>query len=158
VTPHAAHRAVHRLLAEGFTREEVTVVCSDETKEREFRAFEHQKPAGSNTSAAAAAGGTVGAALGTVAAGAAGIAAGGLPLVILGGAGLLTGGVLGGFLGAMLTRGFEKEAANFYDQAVTAGKLLVTVEVHGESAQARLAQAERVLSEAGAQPLPLPEG
>lgn len=154
----AAHAAVDRLRAAGFSADDLTVVCSDETKEREFREFEHEQPAGTNTPAAAAAGGTVGAALGGVAAGAAGIAAGGLPLVVIGGAGLLTGGLLGGFLGAMLTRGVEKEAANFYDQAVTDGNLLVTVHAEGEDAAAKLARAERILAESGAEPLPLSEG
>lgn len=139
----AAHAAVDRLRAAGFSADDLTVVCSDETKEREFREFEHEQPAGTNTPAAAAAGGTVGAALGGVAAGAAGIAAGGL---------------LGGFLGAMLTRGVEKEAANFYDQAVTDGNLLVTVHAEGEDAAAKLARAERILAESGAEPLPLSEG
>jgi len=153
-----AHAAVEKLMAAGFRRDQITVVCSDETKEREFHDFEHEHPAGTNTPAAAAAGGTLGAAVGGLAAGAAGIAAGGLPLLIVGGAGMLTGGVLGGFLGAMLTRGVEKEAANFYDQAVMEGKLLVTVEEHGASAAAALARAEQILAEAGAEPLPLAEG
>jgi hypothetical protein len=153
-----ARQAVDRLLAAGFTHGEITVVCSDASKEREFRAFEHQQPAGENTPAAAAAGSTVGAALGAAAAGAAAIATGGLPLIIVASAGLLTGGVLGGFLGAMMTRGFEKEAADFYDQSVSSGKLLVTVEAHGPGADQRLAEAERLLAGAGAEPLPLSEG
>jgi hypothetical protein len=64
--------------------------------------------------------------------------------------------VLGGFLGAMATRGVEKEAANFYDQAVSQGKLLVAVEEHEQLPS--LALAEHVLAESGAEPLPLPEG
>ena len=68
----------------------------------------------------------------------------------------MTGGVLGSFLGAMLTRGVEKEAADFYDQAVTEGKLLVTVEIHDN--EGALARAEQALADAGALPLPLPEG
>jgi hypothetical protein len=156
----AALRAVAGLLSAGFSREQITVVCSDEKQEREFRAFEHQQPAGSHTPAAMATGGSLGAAIGGVAAGAAvgaaGIATGGLPLLIAGGAGLMTGGVLGSFLGAMMTRGVEKEAANFYDQAVTEGKLLVTVEIHDN--EGALARAEQILADAGALPLPLPEG
>ena len=159
-TVGAAHLAVGRLRAAGFVPDQITVVCSDEQKAREFRTFEHERPAGKNTPAAAAAGGTLGAALGGIAGTAAGVAgaiAGGLPLIV-GGAGLLTGGVVGGFLGAMMTRGVEKEAANFYDQAVTEGKLLVTVSAHGDAAAGQLAQAERILASSGAEPLPLPEG
>jgi hypothetical protein len=154
----AADRAVRGLLAAGFTKGQITVVCSDAAKEAHFREFEHQQPAGANTAEAAATGGALGAAFGGAAAIAAGIAGGGLPLVIVGGAGLLTGSVLGSFIGAMLTRGIEKEAADYYDQAVVQGKLLVTVEQDDAHAKPSLAQAEQVLSEAGAEPMPLMEG
>lgn len=153
----AAERAVHELQAAGFSEREITVVCSDETRERSLRRFEHQKPAGANTPVAAATGGAIGATLFGLTAIAAS-ATGGIPLAIAGGWALLTGGVAGGFLGAMLTRGFEKEAADFYDQAVAGGKILVAVEVHGPAAERRIAQAWRILEQAGAEPLPLPEG
>ena len=155
-TVAAASEAVRRLLAAGFSKEQITVICSDETKEQYFREFEHQQPAGTNTPAAAAVGGTIGASLGGAAAGAVGLATGGLPLIGAAGIGIWAGGILGGFLGAMATRGVEKEAANFYDQAVSKGKLLVAVEEHERLPS--LALAEHVLAEAGAEPLPLPEG
>jgi len=159
----AAEKAVRDLLAAGFQKEQITVICSDDTKERYFREFEHQEPAGSHTPAAAATGGAIGATIGGVAAGAVGVATGGLPLLVAGGVGLMAGAVWGGFLGAMMTRGLEKEAANYYDQAVQGGKLLVTVEhvhtvEHVPGAGPTLADAERVLAAAGAEPLPLPEG
>ena len=151
-------RAINSLMTAGFSPEQITVVCSDETKERHFKRFEHQQPAGKNTPAAAAAGGSIGAAAGGIAAAALGMAVGGPAFAVLGGAGLITGGLVGSFLGAMATRGLEKEAANFYDQAVQSGKLLVVVEEHHGDSTARLAKAERLLSEAGAEPMPLPEG
>jgi hypothetical protein len=154
-----ASAAVNQLLSAGFAKDEITVICSDEAKEQHFREFEHQKPAGTNTPVAMALGSSIAAGLGGITI-AAGLAAGGLPLVIVGGAALMTGGVVGGFLGAMLTRGGEKEASNYYDQAVLAGKLLVAVECHSADAEQRLARAERILDEAGAEsePLPLAEG
>jgi hypothetical protein len=158
VSPDAAHAAIRQLRAAGFSQKEITVVCNDETKERYFRAFEHQKQAGANTPAAAAAGGAIGATLFGLTAVAAGAATGGVPLAIAGGWAALTGGLAGSFLGAMLTRGFEKEAANYYDQAVAGGKILVAVEVHGDDAQRRLAKAQHILEQSGAEPVPLPEG
>ena len=153
---------ISRLLAAGFTKDQITVICSDDTKERHFREFEHQEQAGSNTPAAMATGGAIGATLGSLATGAVGIAIGGVPLIVAGGIGLMAGAVWGGFIGAMLTRGIEKEAANFYDQEVQAGKLLVTVENQGNipSSKGRpsLDEAERIFAEAGAQPIPLTEG
>ena len=133
-------------------------MCSDENKERYFREFEHQDPAGSHTPAAAATGGALGATLGGIAAGAVGAATGGLPLIVAGGIGLMAGAVWGGFLGAMMTRGLEKEAADYYDQAVQAGKLLVTVEQQSPDQRPTLAEAEAQLAAAGAEPLPLTEG
>src|SRR6185436_17899022 len=93
----AVESAIQGLLEAGFTKEEITVVCSDEAKERHFRQYEHQKPAGSHTPLAAVAGSALGASLGGVTL-AAGLATGGVPLIVLGSAGLMTGTVLGGFL------------------------------------------------------------
>jgi hypothetical protein len=151
-------QAVSRLLAAGFTKDQITVICSDDTKERYFREFEHQEKAGANTPAAAATGGAIGATLGSIATGAVGLAIGGVPLLVAGGIGLMAGAVWGGFIGAMMTRGVEKEAANFYDQEVQAGKLLVTVEQTHSDAHPSLEDAERILAQTGAQPMPLTEG
>jgi hypothetical protein len=156
-TVAAADRAVDRLLAEGFTKEQITVICSDEHKERHFKEFADE-PAGANTPAAVAIGGSIGAALGGLTAIAAGAATGGLGLLVTGGTAAWTGGVLGGFLGAMMTRGGEKEPADFYADAVKRGDLLVAVEVHGPERDAVLAQAGRILAETGSDPLPLTEG
>jgi hypothetical protein len=154
----AARKAVKLLQEAGFAEKEITVICSDETKERHFKVFEHQQPAGANTPAAAAIGGTVGATIFGLASIAAGAATGGVPLIVLGGWALATGGVLGGFVGAMMTRGFEREAANYYDQAVIQGQLLVVVEHQGPQEAARMAQAEHILAQAGSEPVALPEG
>jgi hypothetical protein len=156
-TLQGAEQAVRGLLDAGFNKDQITVICSDETKEKHFKDFEHQESAGSNTPAAAATGGAIGATLGAAATGAVGVATGGLPLLVAGGIGLMAGAVWGGFLGAMMTRGMEKEAADYYDQAVQRGKLLVAVEER-EAGIPTLADAERILANAGAEPLPLTEG
>ncbi|MGE5193194.1 MAG: hypothetical protein ACM3U2_11920 [Deltaproteobacteria bacterium] len=153
-----ADTLVQRLLAAGFSRDEITVVCSDEALESHFRQFEHQDPAGSATPSAVVPGATIGAAIGGLAGIAVGAASGTVPLLIAGAAGLSGGSAMGGFLGAMLTRGEEKELANFYDQAVRSGKILVGVEAHGPHAETRLAQAAKIIADAGAEPVSLPEG
>jgi len=153
----AADEAVRRLLAAGFTQQQISVICSDETRQRHFRGFEHQQPAGKNMPLAATVGGAVGAAIAGLAAVTAAAATGGGALFVAGGAAAWTGAVLGGFLGAMMTRGIEKELADFYDQAVTEGKIVVAAEAHGPQAQARLAVAAEILAQAGAEPLPLKE-
>jgi phage tail tape-measure protein len=148
-----AQKAVSGLLSAGFNREQITVVTSDARKAAVFHEFEHQEPAGANTPAAMAAGGAIGATVGGIATGAVGVATGGIPLIVAGGIGLMAGAVWGSFIGAI-----EKEAANFYDQEVQRGKLLVTVDECPRENGPTLADAERVLVEAGAAPLPLPEG
>jgi hypothetical protein len=153
-----AKEAVAALLAEGFSVDQITVVCSDEVKERHFREFEHTEPAGTNTPAAAAVGSAVGAAV----MGAATATLGSLFSVdaaaAMGGAGLWTGTIFGGFVGAMLSRGTENELANFYNQALQEGRILVAAESHGPEAEVQLARAAAVLAEKGADPLPLTEG
>src|SRR5690349_4372082 len=62
-TVASARKAIEMLKEGGFTSDELTVICSDETKERVFREYEHQDPAGANTPVAAATGGAVGATL-----------------------------------------------------------------------------------------------
>lgn len=153
-----AQETVQALLAAGFTQEQISVVCSDELKERHFRAFEHTEPAGTNTPAAAAIGGALGAAVLGASTAAAGSLIGLDAAAAMGGAGLWTGTIFGGFLGAMLSRGTENELANFYSQAVQDGKILIAAEAHGDGAEAELARAAAILAEKGAEPLPLPEG
>jgi hypothetical protein len=61
-------------------------------------------------------------------------------------------------VGAMMTRGVEKELANFYQQAVVEGRILVAADVNRQDTRRTAAKAAEVLAAAGAQPLPLREG
>lgn len=151
-----ADAVVDQLLAGGFSKDQITVICSDETKERHFREFDQQEPAGSHTESAVEAGAVAGAALGGFAALVGVTATGGLGLVAAGG--LLALGITGPFVGAMMTRGMEKEAADFYDQAVVSGKILVAVEDQSERRNDALRIAEKIFADAGAAPVALEEG
>lgn len=153
-----ARGAVRDLLAAGFSASDITVVCSDETKERYFKEFEHQEPAGTFTPTATIAGGTIGAMVGGLAVVASALATGSLALWAAGPISAWAGGVAGGLVGAMMTRGVEKELANFYQQAVMNGQILVAAEDHGTQSVQHLSRAAHILAEAGAQPLPLAEG
>jgi len=153
-----AHRAVQGLLEAGFTKDQITVVCSDKHRERLFQEFEHQDPAGTTTVEKAAAGGAIGAALGGLAAVIAAVASGAIVFLIAGGIAVLGGGAAGGLIGAMMSRGVEKELANFYDQEVEKGKILVAAEDDSPNGAAHLIQAERILAAADAVPMKLPEG
>lgn len=153
-----ADRAVRALRAAGFRKDELAVVCADKHKEAAFADLPTPEPGGAYTPGGIAAGGAIGAAIGGLALVATTLATGGLGLLAAGTV-LVGGGALGGaFTGAMMARGLEKEIINYYDSAVEWGDILVAVEVHGEGAQARLREAERILAEAGAKPVPLVEG
>lgn len=157
-TVDEAERAVRELLTAGFTTDEITVVCSDEQKEKYFRAFEHQEPAGTFTPQAALAGGAIGALLGGIPVLGAAVATGSVVLWVAGPALASALGVAGGLVGAMSTRGLEKEIANYYQQAVLDGLILVAAQAIGPAAEQRLSQAATILAESGAKPLALPEG
>src|SRR5882757_5615018 len=146
-----AREAVHGLLAAGFTPANITVVCSDETKERYFSEFEHQDPAGTHTPSAAIAGGTIGAVFGGLAVIGSAVATGNLALWAAGPISAWAGGVAGGLVGAMMSRGVEKELANFYQQAVVSGRILVAAEAHGANSSEMLSKAAKILADAGAQ-------
>ena len=156
-TVAGADRAVSELLQHGFAREELSVICSDETKERHFHDLPNPPVPGSNTVGGIAIGAAVGA-VGGLALAATALVTGGVTLWLVGP--LLAGGgaLVGSFTGAMATRGFEPEVANYYDQAVRMGDILVGVECKGDDAPTRLADAERVFASAGAVPIRLPEG
>lgn len=154
-----ADNLVQRLLDAGFTIEQISVVCSNKTIEAHFARFHHQDPAGTSTPAAAAAGGAIGAAIGGLGAAVALPVVAGAGLVAVGSLMLFgAGGVVGGLVGAMMTRGVEKELANFYNQSVLDGDILVAVEAHGRDTQKSLAKAEEIIASTGAKPLPLEEG
>lgn len=157
-TIDGARDAVRGLRAAGFTIGQITVVCSDETKERYFSEFEHQDPAGTHTPTATIAGGTIGALVGGLAVVASALATGSLALWAAGPISAWAGGVAGGLVGAMMTRGVEKELANYYQQAVMNGRILVAAEDHTDASASRLAEAARILATAGAKPMPLREG
>ncbi|MGD9856836.1 MAG: general stress protein [Planctomycetaceae bacterium] len=154
-TVAAAQRAVSALQEAGFTSQEISVLCSDDAKERHFREFEHQEPAGalSNKALNIAGAGIMGLGGATVLTT---VLSEGAAIFAIGAfSGLAAGGV---FTALMATRGFEKEAADYYDQAVQHGKLMVTVEDYGADADLRLRNAARILEEAGADSFPLSEG
>ncbi|HEY4232087.1 MAG TPA: general stress protein [Lacipirellulaceae bacterium] len=154
----SAKRAVAGLLAAGFTVGQITVVCSDHKKVALLREFEHQEPAGTHATEAALAGGAIGAVVGSLAVVASAIATGSVALWAAGPIFAWTGGVAGGLVGAMMTRGIEKEMANYYQQAVLDGDILVGAEVAEAGDAGKLAKATQVLAQCGAKPLVLPEG
>lgn len=139
----AAQACVSDLLAAGFTQDDVSVFCSDEEVQKRFPDLHAETPGPSATGGVLGAlfGSTLGAAVGVVGL----VTIGGLPVVVAGGLGsVLAGGVVGGLTGAMVQRGFTADAADFYDQAVQEGKILVAVAIPHEDARQRDALTAKV--------------
>jgi len=148
----AAAHAVKELLEKGFSRDEISVICSDEIHRRIFQDYDREHAAGSRTGEAVAAALLVSLGLGAAvltplvtAAGVAVAAIGGLTTTAMGAS----------FAAAMMTRGVEKELADYYDQAVSKGDLLVAAERRGADQDEMAARAEAVFTESGSKPLKL---
>jgi hypothetical protein len=147
----SARRLVNELQQAGFTAKEISVVCSQESCKRAFAEFVHEEPAGSQTSEALNTAGMGALGLGTAAALAAIVTTGGAAIMAVGAfAGVA---LTGTFAATMMTRGAEKELADYYDQAITHGKILVAVETQDESQQR---VADRILGLEGTPPTAIP--
>ena len=139
------------LRLEGFTADEISVVCSQESCEREFEEFVHEHPAGSQIGTALNRSGVAALGLGAAAIIAGLLTSAGAAIVAIGAfAGVA---IAGTFTAMMMTRGAEKELADYYDQAITYGKILVAVATYDESRQQR---ADAILNREGTQPSALP--
>jgi hypothetical protein len=153
-----ADRVVGDLLAAGFRKEELAVLCSDKYKEDFFRDVPTPEPSGSHTVAGVLTGGGVGAAVGGMLLAASALATGGTTLLVAGAALVGAGALAGSFTGAMVARGLESDLADYYDQAVRQGKILVAVDLHDKPDAQRLERAEQILGETGQHAVPLKRG
>ncbi|MAT72783.1 MAG: hypothetical protein CMJ58_25160 [Planctomycetaceae bacterium] len=152
----SAKACVDDLLAAGFVGDDISVFCSDDEVRKRFPDLHAELPGPSKTGGVLGAlfGGSLGAIVGVT-----GLATlGGLPVVVAGGlASVLAGGVMGGLTGAMVERGLTADAADFYDQAVQDGKLLVAVAVDEDGAQRRqqrIADVRRIFADHDAERSP----
>lgn len=146
----AAEHAADELTRAGFAADDVSLLMSETTQGREFAVKRSTKaPEG------AAAGATIGGAIGAIAAGLAAvgsIAVPGLALVAAGPVvaaltGLGAGAAAGGLTGALVGLGIPEHEAKFYDQELRGGGILVGVYAHDDRAR----QARDILNAAGAE-------
>jgi hypothetical protein len=152
-TAAQADRAVRDLLAAGFTEKQLAVICPEPCQDQ-FPNLRHPDPPGSHGVKAAVEGGAVGAAVGGIAL---------VAVMATGDAGLWTaipvliggGALAGGFGGLIAREGYGEGVAEYYEEAVHQGKIVVGVEDEGPDNAARLAEAERILAAAGAE-MPVP--
>ncbi len=129
-----AEHAYEALADRGYTRDDISVMMSDETRTQHFAHGETElgNKAAEGAGIGSAIGGTVGAVLAAIVAGVSTIALPGIGLVIAGpiaaalagaGAGGLTGGLLGGLIGA----GIPEERAKHYEEGIRHGGIVLGV-------------------------------
>jgi hypothetical protein len=131
-TKLAAEAAVDALLKRGYTRDDISVLMSDSTKNKEF-AIETGTHAADGAGIGGAVGGTLGAVLAAIAAVGTSIALPGIGLVIAGPiaaalAGAGAGGAAGGVIGALVGAGIPEHRAKVYDAGLRSGGILIGVE------------------------------
>lgn len=149
-TRAAAESAVDRLVAAGFSNQDVSVLMADHQGTRDFAAEKNTKaPEGTTTGGIA--GGAIGGTLGLLA-GLGALAIPGVgPLIAAGPimgalAGLGAGGVVGGLVGALIGLGIPEYEAKRYEGRVKDGGILVSV--HCDNSD-EVSRAKDVLKQAG---------
>lgn len=152
-----ADRGVRALLDAGFAKGRVSVLCSDPAVEAHFREFEHEHPAGASVSQTARRGSMIGGVAGGLV-GVAGIVAAGPAFIAAEPLCIGVGALFGTFVGAMVSAGMEHELANYYDQALRRGQVLVAAEIAKGDDAALLERADAALTAAGAHPVALSRG
>jgi len=141
-TRAAAEAAVDAIIKRGYTRDDISVLMSDATKNKEF-AVETRSHAADGLGIGGAIGGTVGAVLAAIVVIATPIAIpGGLfvagPIAAaLAGAG--AGGATGGLIGLLIGTGIPEHRAKVYDAGLRGGGILLGVEAKSKEDVDKLA-------------------
>ena len=151
-TRPAAEAAVDAIIKRGYTRDDISVLMSDATKNKEF-AVQTRSHAADGLGVGGAIGGTVGAVLLAIAAVGTTIAIPGLGLFIAGPiagalAGAGAGGATGGLIGLLIGTGIPEHRAKVYDTGVRGGGILLGVEAKTSDESEKL---ETLLEDIGAE-------
>lgn len=144
-TVEDADKAVGSLLAAGFAKNQLAVVCPQKfAKHFAEEAPLAQRP-GSHAAAELAEGAGIGVVIGGIALAATALVTGGVGLlaapVLIGG-----GALAGGFSSYILADGYGKGVGEFYEEAVQLGKIAVGIDLKGETDPNRIAKAEEILA------------
>jgi hypothetical protein len=147
-----ADQAIRRLLAAGFSKDQLAVICPARFKDHFLAAAPFAASPTAGAPGTLAIGGVLGATLGGVALAATAIT-GGVAGLAVAGAFIGGGAIAGGFSNLIVSKGYEQEADDHYKQAVARGQIVVGVEVLGEDSASQLAEAQFILDETDAKQL-----
>jgi hypothetical protein len=132
----SAERAYGSLSSRGYSKDDVNLLMSDETRKRHFADYDRKSELGDKALEGAgvgsAIGGTVGATIAAIAAIGTTVALPGLGLLVAGPiaaglAGAGAGGLTGGLIGALVGSGIPEDRAKHYDEGVRNGGILMGV-------------------------------
>jgi hypothetical protein len=148
----AAEAAVDAVMKRGFTRDDISVLMSDATRNKEF-ALQTRTHAADGLGIGSAVGGTIGAVLAAIAAVGTTLFLPGINLVIAGPiaaalAGAGAGGATGGLIGALIGAGIPEYRAKVYEAGIRGGGILIGVEARSDDEVDGL---EELLDELGAE-------
>ena len=147
-TVEGARRAIEHLRNAGFQRREISVVCSEPQEAPELRAYIDQRPSGPRSAgrALSRAGIVYGvlALVGVVAAAVTAIVVGLVTAFII--LGVTLGiALLSVFGSIMVSRGSERELADFHAHSLEPGQLLVAVDLEEDASPQKVSAADEVL-------------
>jgi hypothetical protein len=151
-TRTSAEQSVDRLLAAGFTNDDISVLLPDSNSSKEF-AHEKNTKAPEGTTTGATAGGAIGGTLGLLA-GVGALAIPGVgPLIAAGPimaalAGVGVGGAVGGLIGALVGMGIPEYEAKRYEGIIKEGGVLLSV--HCDTSE-EITRAKDLLKRTGAE-------
>ena len=151
-TRAAAEAAVDAIIKRGYSRDDISVLMSDATKNKEF-AVQTRSHAADGLGIGGAIGGTVGAVLAAIVAVGTSIAIPGVGLVVAGPiaaalAGAGAGGATGGLIGMLVGTGIPEHRAKVYETDVRGGGILLGVEARTDE---EVDQLETLLEDIGAE-------
>ena len=132
----SAEAAVDAILKRGFSRDDISVLMSDATRNKEF-ALQTRTHAADGMGIGGAVGGAVGAVLAAIAAVGTTLFLPGINLVIAGPiaaalAGAGAGGATGGVIGALIGAGIPEYRAKVYEAGLRGGGILIGVEARSD--------------------------
>jgi hypothetical protein len=137
----SAERAYNSLSSRGYSKDDVNLVMSDDTRKKHFSSDSADTDLGDKAlegaGAGSAIGGTLGAIVGAVAAIGTSVAVPGLGLIVAGPlaaglAGAGAGGLTGGLLGALVGSGIPEDRAKEYEHGVKEGGIVMGVHPRNE--------------------------
>lgn len=132
----SAEHAYNSLHERGYTKDDINLVMSDETRKKHFSGGVKEKEIGTKAAEGAgkgsAIGGTVGAIAGVVLALGTSLVIPGLGLIVAGPiaaglAGAGAGGITGGVIGALVGSGIPEERAKLYESGIKNGNIVMGV-------------------------------